>query len=225
MRSPSGKAGLVLLVALAPTLTAALGSTAQSVFSVAAFRSIQLQDGGEVIVRHGSTQRVTLVKGRRECSSVTVEDGELLIRGPHGQCRDEREMVIEVQTPAIEKLKVMDGGTLRTVGSFPSQEKLLGMVESGGRLDMRSMNAKAVRAGVRHGGGIFTKPTVSLQARIAQGGLITYWGDPDVQSRVEHGGAVTAGRPGDLNRPLEKIEAGVETGPSPPTPPTPPGGD
>ena len=217
MRSPSSKAGLVLLVAL--TLTAASASTAQSVFSVAAFRSIQLQDGGEVIVRHGATQRVTLVKGRRECVSVTVQDGELLIQGPHGQCRGEREMVIEVQTPAIDKLKVRDGGTLRTARSFPSQEKLLGLVESGGRLDMRSMNAKAVRAGVRHGGGIFTKPTVSLQARIEQGGLITYWGDPDVQSRVEHGGAVMAGKASDVNRPLEKIEVGVEMVPAPPAPP------
>jgi len=221
MQSPLKKTGLVLLTAAATGLAASPGTTAQSTYSVGAFATIHLESGGEVIVRHGSTQKVTLVKGRNECTRVTVDDGELLIEGPHRQCPGKgEEMVIEVQTPAIEKLEVSDGGTLRTQGSFPAQEKLLGMVENGGRLDMRSLNAKAVRAGVRQGGGILTKPTVSLQARIEQGGMITYWGKPEVESRVEHGGAVTRGNPEDLNKPIEKIEIGVH--PLPPVPPVPP---
>ena len=118
-----------LLIVIAGGLTVPPGSMAQTRIKVDAFQSITLEGGGEVVVRHGSSQRVTLVKGRMECTSVTVEDGALLIEGPHGRCRGERELTIEVVTPQIDELMVTNGGTLRSVGGFPVQKELVGLVE------------------------------------------------------------------------------------------------
>ena len=215
-----------LLIAACGLLSTPSRSMAGTAIPVASFRSITLEGGGEVIVHYGTTQRVMLSAGRMECTSVKVVDGELQIEGPHGRCRGEYNLLIEVQTPEVSELMVMDGGTLRTAGSFPSQKELLGRVENGGRLDIRSMKVATVRAAIRQGGAIFTKPQANLLARIEQGGAVTYWGKPEVQSSIEHGGMVASGKAGDANKPLSQLVSGAETMPPiPPIPPVPTLGD
>lgn len=213
----------LLMIAVLAGLAVPPEGVSETSFSVESFRSVTLMGGGEVIVRHGPAQRVTLLKGRRECTSVTVEEGELFIEGPHRRCRGERGLTILVQTPEIDQVMVTNGGTLRTSGAFPAQRELVGTVENGGRLDIRSMKADVVRAAVRQGGGILTRPQASLIAKVEQGGAVSYWGNPKVKSSVHHGGAVVRGRPGDADRPLEEIGAAARM-PVPPLPPLPPNG-
>src|ERR1051326_5323402 len=163
------KAISALLIAVSLDLAGHPAGTTGASISADPFRSILLHGGGEVLVRHASSQRVTLVTGRRECTSITVEDGQLRIEGPYGRCHGEHELTIEVQTPEIDKLTVSDGGLLRCVGAFPSQQELITMVDNGGRIDIRSMRAQVVRAAVDQGGGIFTRPEDRLFATIEQG--------------------------------------------------------
>ena len=54
-------------------------SAAQAEVPVATFDSIELHDGARVILRYGAIQRVTLIKGSLDHTSVTVADGGRLI--------------------------------------------------------------------------------------------------------------------------------------------------
>lgn len=220
---PLNLAMRVLLILVA--FGVATPALAQTPFSVGPFRSVELHGGGEVILRHGSSQSVRLLEGNRECVSVTIEEGDrLVIEGPHGRCRGDNQMTVEVITPEVEEVMVADGGILRSAGGFSSPKELRGRVENGGVIDIRSIRADVVLAKVRQGGRILTRPESSLRARISQGGNITYWGNPDVQSSIDHGGAVTHGKSGDVDKPLEKIGPGAPQA-APAVPPVPPVGD
>src|SRR5262245_42039639 len=74
------KLSAIMLVVTAPV-------AAQTVVSVAPFRSIELHDGGQIILRHGATQRVTLLKGNADCPQFTIADGgRLVIDKYKGRC-------------------------------------------------------------------------------------------------------------------------------------------
>jgi hypothetical protein len=179
--------------------------------SVPAFQSIDVRNGAHVVLRHGEEQRVTVIQGNTTESDVRVDDqGRLIVdRCPDGCPRGYR-LVVEIVTPEITALAVTDGGWLRCAGRFPRQESLAAAVASGGTLDARVMKVDGVAAAVLHGGRILTEPRETLTAAIAQGGVIVYWGAPEVQQSIDHGGVVSRGRSVDRNRPFEKIEAPVE---------------
>ena len=133
----------------------------------------------------------------------------MIDRCPDG-CPSGYRLEVEIVTPEIGALSVRDGGWLRSAGTFPKQASLAVAVESGGILDMRSMNVDAVTAAVQHGGRILTEPRETLTAAIAQGGAVIYWGNPDVRRSIQHGGVVSRGKAADRGRPFEEIGAAVE---------------
>lgn len=184
---------------------------AETDVTVPAFKSVDLRNGGHVILRHGSKQRVRVVQGNTKESAIRVEeDGRLVIdRCPDG-CPRGYTLEVEIVTPEIGALSVTDGGWLRSSGTFPKQASLAVAVESGGTLDMRSMNVGAVAAAVLQGGRIFTEPRETLTAAISQGGAVLYWGNPDVRRSIQHGGVVSRGKAADRDRPFEKIGGAVE---------------
>jgi hypothetical protein len=179
--------------------------------SVPAFTTVDVRNGAHVVLRHGEKRRVTVTRGNTTESAIRVEEGGRLLidRCPDGCPRGYR-LEVEIVTPGIGALSVKDGGWLRCSGSFPRQADLAVAVESGGVLDVRSMNVDAVAAAIQQGGRILTEPREILTAAIAQGGAITYWGNPDIRRSIQHGGVVSRGKAADRGRPLEEIGGAVE---------------
>jgi ribosomal protein S28E/S33 len=212
---------MLTLRLLAITTLSATALAAQTVIPVGQFQSIELHDGGNVIVRHGTSQRVTILTGSLRCARVRIMDGQrLFIHNSGGPCREDDRLQIEVVTPAISAVSVSNGGTLQTLGSFPAQETIEADVEQGGTIDIRSMSAAAVHASVFSGGRIFTTPRETLAGTVTSGGVITYWGSPHVKKSVRGGGVVQRGASADAVTPLSDLDPGLPA--IPPLPPLPP---
>jgi len=209
----------LLLAVLAVALPAA--AIAETSIPVGSFRSLTVHNGLQVVLRHGSEPGVKLLHGNLECVRVAIEGTDrLVIERLVDKCPNVHDMVLEVVTPEIGAVSVSDGGTVRSQGEFPRQQALQSAVANGGSLDVRALNADYVTAAVQSGGRIFARSDGSLLATIAQGGVITYWGNARVQSSIAHGGTVTRGRAADANKPLEAFDL---AGPAPvaPIPPVP----
>ena len=201
-------------------LTLSLLLIAQTVIPLDPFRSIELHHGGNVIVRHGSVQRVTILQGDPRCTLVRVVGEQRLVIDNSGQeCPRHARARIEVVTPEISVISVSNGGTIQTLGAFPPQAAIEAHVEQGGRIDIRSIAADNVDASVYSGGGIFTNPRKTLNATITSGGAITYWGDVRVKRSVRDGGVVQRGAPGDATKPLSEMVSDLPA--IPPLPPVP----
>ncbi len=175
-----------------------------NVVSVAPFTSIELRNGGEAVVRYGTTQRVTLIKGSSNCTEVTVTNGDRLIIDNTGRdaCPRGYELQIEIITPHLKGLAVANGGLLQSLGDFPGETALSLAVNQGGVLDVRSITVDSVLAAVKSGGRILARPRISLAASVADGGVITYWGNPTVTSATRHGGIINKGTAADANAPV-----------------------
>ena len=193
---------------------------AQTVVPVGPFRSVALQNGGVVILRHGASQRVTLPSGAADCLSASIVDGDRLVITRRAHCAAGHHAAVEVQTPEIDGIIVMDGGTIETRGSFPPQPKLRAAVEQGGTIDLRSLSANHVTVAVREGGRILTRPQQNLDAEIASGGVVAYWGRPHVRSSIRHGGQVYRGAADDAGKSLDEFR--FDDAIVPPAPPAPP---
>ena len=209
----------LLIVVAAP-------AAAQTAVPVAPFRSVEMHDGGHVILRHGATQRVTLLKGGVDCPNFTLADGGRLVidkykgRDKHkGQCPRGYELEIEIITPYIDEIVASDGGVIQSRGSFPRQAEIKTAVRNGGTIDIRTIVTDRVTASVEEGGRVLTMPQVTLSANVASGGQITYWGDARVESSVRNGGGVIKGTAAEADKPLS--EFGPQIPPPPPAPPRP----
>lgn len=195
----------------------ASSAAAQRKIPVGPFDSVELQDGGHVVVRHGPIQSVTLVRGE---ARIAVEGRRLLIENDHREHRRGERLEVEVVTPRLTAFAVSNGGTLRTAGAFPAQSSVAAAVEQGGTVDIRSLPAGAVAAAVDSGGRIFTHARETLTAAVRSGGAITYWGTPRVTRSVRNGGVVVKGSAADADKPVSDLGPGVR--PVPPVPPVPP---
>jgi len=205
---------LVLLLAASVAAPAATQPTPS--MSLASFQSIELRDGGRVIVRHGPEQRVTVLMGDAADRPIRVEGGQLVIDECRRPCRGGHQRIeVEIVTPWIDRLAVANGGSLRLDGGFPPQPALAASVSSGGQVDARALEAARVDADIAHGGQILVHAGRDLEAAISDGGGVYYWGDPRVRSSVRRGGGVAPGDPAELRAPL------AELGP-PPVPSVPP---
>jgi len=205
---------------LAIAILLATSVKAQTVIPMGQFRSIELHSGGSVIVRHGSTQRVTILSGDLRCSQVRLAGGQRLVIENHiHQCPRDHRLQVEVITPEITAVSVSDGGTLRADGAFPAQSAIEADVENGGTIDIRSIAADAVDASVYSGGRIFTNPRATLAGSVESGGIITYWGDVRVRKSVRDGGIVLRGTPEDAEKAFSDL---CPIAPIPPIPPVPP---
>lgn len=222
--SPSSSTPRTLLVALIRAcllLGVPAAALAQVVVPVGAFRSVTLRNGGVVILRHAPTQRVRLLKGAEAYTRATIVEGDRLVIDRFAPCPRGLEPTVEVSAPALEGITVMDGGVIQSSGRFPRQAELLVAVESGGMIDLRSMAVGRVTAAVNQGGRIYARPEETLDAKIAQGGAVTYWGNPRVTSSIKHGGVVERGAAADADRPLVEMGPQVPELPAPPALPAP----
>jgi hypothetical protein len=183
-----------------------------------------LHDGGNVIVRHGPAQRVTILMGDSRYTRIRVAGGQrLVIEKCQPDCPSGYQHRIEVITPEISSVMVSNGGTVQSAGAFPAQAAITAVVEQGGTVDIRSIPADAVDASIDSGGRIFTTPREVLAATIVSGGGITYWGNPRVQRTIREGGVVAKGTRADADKPLsELIGPSAAIAPIPPIPPIPP---
>ena len=194
---------------------------AQTVVPLVPFRSVELRNGAEVILRHGPAQRVTLLKGSLDYTRVTIADGgRLVIDKCKSRCPREYVVEIEIVTPDIAGISVTDGGTIQSRGSFPRQAEIGAAVREGGTIDIRSMAVDKVTASVEQGGRILATPQTALFASVVEGGEITYWGDGRVESSVRRGGAVTKGTAAEADKPLSELSPPASFSPAvPPVPP------
>lgn len=212
------------LAAAITVLAAPAGVMAQTVIPLARFRSVTVHGCSEVILRHGSTQRVTMIQGTTSNTVLSVEEGDRLeIDGCRGKYPKGYRAVIEIVGPEFVDILVRDGGTVLTRGSFPRQAEIGAIVSDGGTIDLRSMSVDHVDAAVRQGGRIFAKPQETLVADIAQGGAITYWDHPRVRTSIEHGGVVARGVAADFDKPLHELGPALDVVPRLPAVPPNPG--
>ena len=215
---------ILQLIAVIQLSAVALGVpapvAAQTVVPVEPFRSIELRGGGTVIINHGPTQGVTVLKGSLDYTRFKIADGRSLvidrcdIRCPRGY-----DLQIEIVTPDIVGLLVTDGGTIQIRAGFPPKTEIEAAVRDGGAIDIRSMVVDRVTASVKEGGVILTIPQIALSASVVNGGTINYWGDAHVESSVRSGGDISKGAAAAANKPLSELSPPL---PSPPTPPIPP---
>ena len=206
------------LVLLMTACAAADTASAQAMTNLAPFRSVELQDGGQVTIRPGPAQTVTLVEGDADDVRVVVDDGRLRIHKCPATCTHRPPLRIEIVTPPLESLAVRDGGRITMERGFPRQPVFAATVFSGGLIDMRAVDSDSVSASIAQGGMILTRPLRQLDAAISHGGAITYWGDARVRSAISDGGVVQRGRAADADRPITDLVPP----PPPPVPPIPP---
>lgn len=183
---------------------------AQTQVPVAQFRSIELNGGGHVKVRHGPVQRVTIVKGstqytdiavsqpgtRRHRNMVINDDGQrLTIDACKRQCPERYDLEIEIETPDLAALAVNGGGQIDVGSGFSRQQSLALAVNGGGGIDARTFPVDSAAASVRGGGSLLVQPRDSMAASVVGGGEVVYWGDPTVTSSIVGGGLVHKGQP------------------------------
>lgn len=214
-RSRAAMAAAFMALA-ASTATAGSGT----VVPLGSFRSIATHDGAHVILRHGDAQRVTILEGDLEHSSIAIVEGNRLrIEKCSGGCPRGYRLLVEIVTPDIDALAVNDGGWIEGRGTFPRRESLAAAVENGGTIDVRAMTLDAVVAAVHSGGRILAKPERDLVGAVAQGGAILYWGNPSVTSSIDHGGVIQRGKAGDGRKAHHEIGPAELVPPAPPAPP------
>src|SRR5690242_13208596 len=100
----------ITLLLAALLATPALAGT---VVPVGPFNRIALNGGGEVILKHGAAQRVTLIKGSTAHTSFTLRnDGELEIDACNASCPHQYDLTIEIVTPNLRGAAIDGGGEI-----------------------------------------------------------------------------------------------------------------
>ncbi|MEJ0025120.1 MAG: DUF2807 domain-containing protein [Rhizomicrobium sp.] len=166
-------------------------ATAATVVPVAKFRQIHLRGGGHVVLRHGDAQRVTLLKGSTQFTTLTVRNGrELDIDACNANCPQHYDLEIEIVTPDLAGVAIEGGGAIGTQGAFPAQSNLAAAIHGGGEIDVHAISAGTVEAAVHGGGSVAVTATGMLMAAVHGGGAITYRGHPQVTQAVAGGGSV-----------------------------------
>jgi len=185
---------IVAAAALLPLAVAIPGATAQTPISVGRFDAIELRGGGDLVIRHGAQQRVTLLQGDRNLAGFDIERGRtLVIRPCRSSCRNQR-LRVEVVTPRIDAIAIHGGGTIRAEGAFPAEANLAVAIGGGGTLDARAITGTNVAAAINGGGLIRTSASRSLAAVISGGGTISYRGNPEKTVAINGGGTVVPER-------------------------------
>ena len=180
----------ILTLFVTAALAASAPAAAQTAVDVPAFDSINLRGGGEVVVRHGDRQRVTLLRGNLEMSRFSVDrDGKLTIDACVRSCRN-YDLRVEIVTPRLDGVGIRGGGEIRAEGAFPERRTLAIGIDGGGEIDMTAVPAETVAAGINGGGLISAHAERTLAAGINGGGEVRYRGHPQVTSAIDGGGSV-----------------------------------
>src|SRR6185295_14843371 len=179
-----------ILPLFAVAFASAAPALATEAVPVSAFRSIQLRGGGEVTIRPGPVQRVTLVEGSSRITRFRVERGDQLrIDVCGGNCPRQYRLRIEIQSPSAPDLAIAGGGMIRVLNGFGPQRQLSAAVSGGGKIDALAVSAGDVSAAVHGGGLISVRPRANLSAAVNGGGEVRYSGSPRVSSAINGGGA------------------------------------
>lgn len=166
------------------------------------FNSIEVPNNAHVILRPGSAQHLTLMRGSLDYSRLRVTPGGVLVIDKcRVKCPRDYQLEIEIQLPRVAKLAVADGGWIRSEGSFSRQSEIGIEVSNGGTIDTRSIPVDRVIASIDQGGRIRTVAGVSLSAIVTHGGVITYWGSAKVKSSILDGGSVEKGNADEIDAP------------------------
>jgi hypothetical protein len=181
---------LFLGAAAAAFLLAAGAASAATDVPLAPFKAIGLNGGGDIVLKHGDVQRVTLIKGSTQYTTFTVKDGSLNIDACDGSCPNSYDLQIEIVSPQINAIAVHGGGDIKAEGAFGSVAQLSIAVHGGGDVDAKAIAAAQVNAAVHGGGDIRVTATRTLNAAVSGGGDVTYWGNPQVNEAVNGGGSV-----------------------------------
>jgi hypothetical protein len=182
-------------------------AAAQTVVPVGPFSSVKA-DGGHnrITLRYGATQRVTLLSGDRQHTQITTDGDRLVINNCRLDCPRGYKVEIEIVTPVIKGISLSNGGLIQSRGEFPAQGEISVAVDNGGMIDIRAITVNNVTAAVHDGGKIFARPRNGLVVSIADGGAVTYWGNPqNITKAIKRGGVVEKGEAADADKPLSEI--------------------
>lgn len=176
-------------LALLP-LMLATPAAAGTVVPLAPFRALDLHGGGEVVLKHGSVQRVTILKGSLQYSELRVVNGTLDVSACRSwwQCPRNYDFKVEVVTPMLSAFAVHGGGDLTTEGAFPQQDELSLDIHGGGDADLKAIPVRHASVSVHGGGDLKITATEVLSGSVEGGGDVTYWGHPKQLAIATHGG-------------------------------------
>ena len=175
-------------------LATAAPVAAAEVVPVPEFRTVQLRGGGNVVIRPGPAQQVTIVSGSTQVTRVRVDDrGQLKIDACNNRCPNRYDLRIEIRSPSLPDLAITGGGSITATPGFAPQRDLSAAISGGGQIDARPVRVSNVSAAVNGGGKILTGQSLNLSAAVNGGGEVRYAGSPHVSSVVNGGGAVRRG--------------------------------
>jgi hypothetical protein len=172
-------------------LLAAAPLAAAETVPVQHFRSLELRGGGNVIVRPGPVQRVTILQGSSAYTNVRVDSrGRLKIDACNQRCPQHYDLRIEIQSPDFPTSAVSGGGSIVAGPGFRPQSSVTVAVSGGGEIDTRALRASNVTAAVNGGGKIVSGHSSSLTAAVNGGGEVRYLSSGNVTSAIHGGGWV-----------------------------------
>lgn len=183
-----------LASALIAAAALAAPAAAQTPVNVPRFDSVELRGGGEVVVRHGSVQRVTFTASQPDQAAFEVERGTLVIRACRRSCRNQR-LRVEIVTPRLGAAAITGGGSVQLAPGLPPRDRLALAITGGGRIDASRLRAGNVAASIKGGGIIHAGTPRALAAAIHGGGSVRYCGEPAKTVSVHGGGTVSRSCP------------------------------
>lgn len=182
-----------ILPMFALALAASAPALATETISVSPFQSIELRGGGDILLRRAPVQRVTILKGSSQYTSVQLlSQGRLRIDACKSQCPRNYPLNILVESPTVPGLAVEGGGKITVADGFAGQRQLVVAVNGGGVIDTSSVAVDSAAAAVNGGGEVKVRSVRVLTAVVNGGGLVRYWGTPQVTTAIRGGGAVRA---------------------------------
>lgn len=186
-----GAVAILIAVPLAAvTPSAASPSETTAVPSLSRFNALEMHGRGNIVLRHGSEPRVTLVRGSSEKTDFTVDhQNRLVIRACVASCSGYLPK-IEIVAPRIDVMAVSGGGTIQAQDDMPAQPSLALQISNGGLILLDRLEADRVTARVDGGGTIKTRVRNDLNATVIGEGSIVYWGNPSINSSIDGGGVV-----------------------------------
>jgi hypothetical protein len=174
------------------TMTAMdVAMTSGAVVPVGQFDSVGLHGGGHVVLRYGTRERVTLLKGSMQYTHIAVENGRSLrIDTCNDNCPMRYELEVEIVMPRVTAVAITGGGHIESAPGFPTQGTITAAIHGGGNIDIRTIDATDATAAVDGGGRIRLRSDRHLTAAVNGGGSVGYSGAAEVTSAINGGGSV-----------------------------------
>lgn len=155
------------------------------------FKAVELHGGGDVSIVPGRVQRVVIVNGSTQFTSLrTDREGKLVIDACNARCPHNYPLQIRIESPQVPIVAVRAGGRITVQRGFAPQQEAIAAVSAGGTIDLRALATERAVAAVSAGGDIYVRPRASLTAAVTNGGDIHYSGNPAVTMAVQGGGDV-----------------------------------